>query len=409
MAARSHHSRTVAILGAGCAGTLLASELRRRGFAGRLALFDVRTDFTREQRWCFWRSREETGLDLPIDSEWAAWQLADAQGTVRRTAASYVYSHVHAPAFFRRFHGRLADDPQVDLHLGCRVLAVQRFEGGAYRVRTSSGEFLADVVIDDRHEGTSAYERATTSAPDLLWQSFRGRVVEFAVPRFDPATATLMDFRVPAASGGLAFAYVLPFTRTRALVEAVVLAKSGASTPALDAILDVYMEERLGGSGETLAIEEGALPMTCRPFAWSAAESAISLGVGGGAARPSSGYAFANMLRAVRQTAAALCASLPLAQPNFAWKYRVLDTLFLRLLATDPVAAQRAFMAMFAGVEPDRLVRFLTEASSWRDDLALGFALPKIPFLKSSLRRPAAWTQGDSGPPGERRSVVFKA
>ncbi len=55
-------------------------------------------------------------------------------------------------------------------------------------------------------------------------------------------------------------------------------------------------------------------------------------------------------------------------------------------------------MAMFAGVEPDRLVRFLTEASSWRDDLALGFALPKAAFLKTLLSWPVAGVQGGSIP-----------
>lgn len=132
--------------------------------------------------------------------------------------------------------------------------------------------------------------------------------------------------------------------------------------------------------------------MTTRAFVSRTTGSGISLGVGGGAARPSSGYAFTNMMRAARQTAAAICAGRPLRQPEFAWRYRGLDALFLRLLRTDPAAARRAFMAMFAKVPPDRLVRFLTEASSWRDDLALGLALPKIAFLKTLLpgRKPTA-------------------
>ena len=251
----------------------------------------------------------------------------------------------------------------------------------------------ADGGIDARHEGTPAYGRATANAPGLLWQTFRGRVIEFAAPRFDPATATLMDFRVPAAGGGLAFAYVLPFSETRALVEAVVLGSHQASTSTLDTILDAYLAERFGERGETLALEDGVLPMTTHSFVPCATGGTISLGVGGGTARPSSGYAFANMVRAARQTADALCAGQLLRQPKLAGKYRGLDALFLRLLGTDPAAARRAFMAMFAGVEPDRLVRFLSEASSWQDDLALGLALPKAAFLKTLFSWPVARTQ----------------
>lgn len=379
---------TVAILGAGCAGTLLATELRRRRFAGRVELFDVRTDFTREQRWCFWRTRREGGLGLPISAEWPAWQVADGHRTICRAAPSYIYSHVHAPEFFRRFHGRLAEDLQVGFHLGHRVLAVRKRRGGVYCVRTSSGESFADVVIDARHEGTPAYQCAIAHAPDLLWQTFRGRVVESGAACFDPTTAVLMDFRVPVAGAGLTFAYVLPFNKTRALVEVVLLGRARPTAPKLDAILDAYLEERFGGSGDTIAVEDGALPMTSRPFATPAADGTISLGVGGGMARPSSGYAFVNMVRAAERTAAALCAGRPLRQPRFAWKYRGLDALFLRLLGVDPGAAQRAFMAMFAGIEPDRLIRFLTETSSWRDDLALGLALPKAAFLRTLLPLP---------------------
>ena len=65
-----------------------------------------------------------------------------------------------------------------------------------------------------------------------------------------------MDFRVPAAGARLAFAYVLPFTAIRALVEAVVLGHERASASRLNPILDVYLEEQFGDRGEVLAIEE---------------------------------------------------------------------------------------------------------------------------------------------------------
>ncbi|MBE7157384.1 MAG: hypothetical protein INR62_02915 [Rhodospirillales bacterium] len=383
MANNPRQARTVAILGAGCAGTLLAAELRRRRFSGRVELLDARTDFVREQRWCFWRDGRETVPDLPISAEWLGWQVADQRQSICHAAPSCVYSHVHAHEFFGRFHARLADDPQVGVRLGCRVLSVERRSGRTFRVQTSGGELLADAVIDARHEGAPSYERTIANVPGLLWQTFRGRVVEFAIPCLNPATVTFMDFRVSMAGAGLAFVYVLPFTKTRALVEAVVLDCARADAPRLDAILEAYSEERFGGGGEILAVEEGVLPMTSRSFMSRGTNHSLCLGVGGGAARPSSGYAFANILRAVRRTAGALCAGQPQWQPRFAWKYRVLDALFLRLLRTDPAGARHAFMAMFAGVEPARLVRFLTEASSLRDDLAVGFALPKAAFCKT--------------------------
>ena len=187
---------------------------------------------------------------------------------------------------------------------------------------------------------------------------------------------TLMDFRVPSPHG-LAFAYVLPFTATRALVEVAILASAPADPARLTTSLEGYLDERIGKPVKVLGTETGVLPMTPAAFSGVLPSGFVSIGAGGGAVRPSSGYAFGRILRATATSAAALCSGLRPRPLTLATKYRVLDTLFLRLLRDDPPSARRAFMAMFTKVPPDRLIRFLTEASSPWDDWLLGMALPK--------------------------------
>ncbi len=372
--------RTLAILGAGCAGTLLARELRRQRFPGRIELLDLRVDFQGEQRWCFWRDRQASSPDVPISHEWLTWQVRDHGQEVMRSSRRYAYSHVHAPQFFTEFHARLQDDPAVGLRLGCRVDSVSPWPEGGYRIVTSQGELTVDEVIDARHAGATAYRETLAGAVPLLWQSFVGQVVEYATPCFDPAAVTLMDFRVPFV-GGLAFGYLLPFSSTRALVEVAVLAVERPTPSRLLELLAGYLAKRGDQPSKVLGTEWGTLPMTTANFAPRIPSGIAAIGVGGGAARPSSGYALGRILRSTPPLAAAILRGETLAQPPLAPKYRVLDSLFLRLLRDDPAAARRAFLAMFSGVPADRLTRFLTESSGLLDDLWLGWVLPKIAFV----------------------------
>lgn len=387
--------RTLAILGAGCAGTLLAAALRRRRFDGHIELLDARRDFSREQRWCYWQDRTVADpQDAPFNARWSKWKLADAQTLTVRSSTRYTYNHVHAPTFFRWHHPRLADDAKVNLRLGCHVGGIAPGRNGGHRIETNQGVIDADEVIDARHEGAAAYRGTLASASFLMWQCFLGRVVDCATPCFDPDTVTLMDFRVPS-SHGLAFAYLLPFTATQALVEVAVLASEPVKSACLAESLDGYLATRIGKPLEVLGEEAGVLPMTPADFSTASSSGFVSIGAGGGAIRPSSGYAFGRILRSSATLATALCRGQRPRPFKLAAKYRVLDTLFLHLLRDDPAAARGAFMAMFTKVPPDRLIRFLTESSSLLDDWRLGMALPKAALLKTiqggqpCARRPA--------------------
>ena len=166
----------------------------------------------------------------------------------------------------------------------------------------------------------------------------------------------------------------------------------------LAAALDIYLDERIGKSLEVLGTVAGALPMTPAAFSIVPPSDMVSIGAGGGAIRPSSGYAFGRILRSSAILAAALCRRQRPQSSKLATKYRVLDTLFLRLLRDDPPAARGAFMAMFTRVPPDRPIRFLTEVSSPWDDWLLGLALPKAPLLKT-LRAKHALPASTTLPP----------
>ena len=61
------------------------------------------------------------------------------------------------------------------------------------------------------------------------------------------------------------------------------------------------------------------------------------------------------------------------------------DTILLNVLATDKYPADAVFARMFRNNPIDRVLRFLDNESSVKDDLKLIATLPKRPFMKAAL------------------------
>jgi len=198
----------LAILGAGLSGLSVARALLDEGVRDRLVLVDRRTTFERDRTWCLWDT-QTTPLAALADHAWASWRIVGPDGrAVVHHAPRHPYVHVAADRFYADALAAL--DGRAELRLGERVLDVAGGGAGAegaVRVRTTGGALDARLAIDARGwRGEAA-----------LWQRFLGLEVETDAPVFDPAVATLMDFRLGEAADPR-FAYVLPFSPTRALV-----------------------------------------------------------------------------------------------------------------------------------------------------------------------------------------------
>ncbi|MEU7872929.1 lycopene cyclase family protein [Dactylosporangium sp. NPDC049140] len=90
---------------------------------------------------------------------------------------------------------------------------------------------------------------------------------------------------------------------------------------------------------------------------------------------------------------AAIAASLarhghPFAVPTTSRRFRRLDTVLLRVLDRDPDQLETAFARLFAASPADRVLRFLDEQSSLRDDLRIVASLPPAPYLRALAGNP---------------------
>ncbi len=115
------------------------------------------------------------------------------------------------------------------------------------------------------------------------------------------------------------------------------------------------------------------------------------IGVSGGLARPSTGYAFASIHEHSRQIAKALDLGMPIEDRKQERISKVLDRIFLSFLAKNPEKASDLFFRISQRTNPDRFARFMMDTSSLLDKLAVIMSMPKLPFILEAWQSRNIW------------------
>jgi lycopene beta-cyclase len=362
----------VLILGAGCAGLAIAQRLAGTGLAVRLV--EPRTAYTEDRTWSFWTGQPQAYGDA-LRRKWSAWSVSNRESSVRRTSARLHYVTLSSERVYASALRTIDASDTLTLHRGTRVVAEPQACGeGRIAVETDRGRLIGRTVVDTRPANIVAD----------YGQSFVGREICTERAVFDAHTVGLMHFAPPQADR-IGFVYVLPFAPDRALIETTCFAPPGA-TGDLEADLERACDAFAAGAAwQEVRRERGFIPMTAAgPKAQTDTPGLVRAGLAGGAARPSTGYAFQRIQHAATVCAERLARGAPpaIAYPEGAVS-RWMDGLFLSVLRRWPEAGPDLMMRMFRHTPRDRLERFLSGSISPADRLAVVRSLPPGPFLQA--------------------------
>ena len=400
----------IVIVGAGCAGLSLAARLADAGpRVGRVVVIDPRTGFPRDRTWCFWDVHDHP-FAAAVTHGWTRWRVKGRDGVdVVRSSPRYTYQHVPADAFYAEALARIARAPHVALRLGEAVCGLHD-TGRAVTVRTTRGAVRAARVFDSRPPSAAALGEGAAGAPRLV-QAFAGAVVRSAAPVFDAGIATLMDFTVESIGESITFGYVLPYTAQHALVELAVIAERAPASSVLDAALARYVARFTGGAHAVAVREAGVIPMDAARVARRVSPRVIRIGVAGGMAKSSTGYAFLAIQRdsvalAGAVTSGGLTSGAVVDAPAPRGPVpRWLDHVFLRRLCADPAGAPALFARLFTAADPDVLIRFLSDVGTLADAARVASVLPPLPFVAEACRAVAAAAAAGYGAPAPAASL----
>lgn len=371
----------LAILGGGCAGLSLAMRIAESGADGlNVAVFESRADYTPDRSWCFWDDGSARLRHL-VQHRWPSFEITNDQHRVVVRNEAMPYQMIPAGAFYAAATRAIARAPRIELAMNVTIVSEPQKEGPRWRIETSAGIKYAKQIVDTRPTQRPAADSA------YLWQSFYGQEVECPAPRFNPDSVQLMDFSL-SRDGEIAFLYLLPFSKYRALIEATVFAPEPLGPNQLASKLELLIRRQLAGASHTvLRTEHGTLPMGLSPPAQNLDVTYVRAGLVGGGVRAASGFAFQRIQRWAEDCAAALAAGLPpKAHPPDPWLLRSMDRLFLRVLRAQPTLAPKLFMKLFAMKNSNRIIRFMSDRPTLVDYAAIVSALPAGPFLREITR-----------------------
>jgi lycopene beta-cyclase len=364
----------LAILGGGCAGLSLAARLAGRGLRQRV--IEPRTTYDDDRSWSFWAEGPDPFEDC-VKGRWRAWTVSAGDRAVTRRSDRLQYRTLEAGRFYDRGLGLCDRADDTELALGRHVTADPVRRDGAWHVETEAGPFTARAVVDTRPR----------RGPGGFGQYFVGREVRTDRAVFDATRVDLMAFG-PARPDRIDFTYVLPFAPDHALIEATTFGPVPPAREEFEAWLAREVEMRTGGAvAATVRDEAGFIPMVpMRRGTTSLGPHHAYAGIAGGAARPSTGYAFQRIAAQTAHLADRLLLGDPdLAPPPDSPVTRFMDRLFLRVLQRAPQNGPALFMALFQGAPTDRLERFLSGSTAPLDRASVIAAMPYRPFLREVI------------------------
>ena len=378
------------IIGGGCAGLSLASLLAERGAqCPRTIIIESRTHYTNDRTWCFWGDDSmrdsicgTARLRHLIQHQWHQVKVS-ANGRSVNMNGDAAYQMLPADVFYADALRSVAKNNRINLWLGNAISVEPTKENkpnSAWQIETGDGLIRGARVIDTRPVRSPARGGA------LLWQSFYGQEIECAdnifESVFEPTQADLMDFS-EVRDARIAFTYVLPLSRHRALIEATVFAVDPLTQDQLAAQLKAAIAQRLHGAAfSVLRSEHGVLPMGAATVPVSDDRTYIKVGLTSGGARPATGYAFQRIQRWAALCASAIMDGKPLVThlPD-PLLLRLMDRLFLQVIRARPQLAPELFLSIFESVDANSVIRFLSDRGKLGDYVAIIRALPPGPFL----------------------------
>lgn len=379
---REELSCDLAIIGGGGAGMSLLWSLAETGYLEqhKVVLIEPEAKDSQDRTWCFWAREDDPWVKRlrPCISHY--WTETKAEGRLD-SLDPYQYYQVRSADFYALVKNKLSG---LSHFQWIREAARKDSDTETGHIPLAHIDVRAQKIFDSRIQS-----RAKKRPKVDLWQSFLGWRIRTDRAEFAPHRMELMNFEVPQ-KGETQFLYFLPTAENEMLIE---LTRFGQEKIDLDWAADCLKDrlEKELGSYEVLEQETGAIPMTqaldTHHRQHPAAARLIPIGTAGGAVKPTTGYAFYQMLAHGEALAQALKTGSPLPTVYRKSRYRFYDRLLLDILKTEPEQGRPIFKQLFRRVKTPAVLRFLGENMHVREEIPLLLSLPISPFLRALDRQ----------------------
>jgi len=380
---RGQGSYDFVFCGAGCASLSLLMRMIRSGkFADKkILLIDKEQKNKNDRTWCFWETQPGFFEDI-VYHKWDTISFLSDDFSATTNIGPYQYKMIRGIDFYNYCFDEIKKHPGIEILYGNLSAGYSHKEGVTIKIDDKT------LLLNSATVFNSIANLENMQAGEIkLLQHFKGWLVESAKPVFDPGIASIMDFRVHQ-DHGTTFAYLLPFSQTKALVEYTLFTKTLLDQQQYDVELKKYLSEILKLENYTvLEAEFGVIPMTNRKFEFQN-HGVFNIGTAGGQTKASSGYTFQFIQKQSQQIADCLAngdSLLTIFGPPK--RFRFYDNTLLHILYNNIFPGKKIFTSLFQKNKPQSVLRFLDNETTLKEELKIISSLPTWPFLKAALKQ----------------------
>jgi lycopene beta-cyclase len=196
----------------------------------------------------------------------------------------------------------------------------------------------------------------------------------------------MMDYRLKDGNQ-TTFTYVLPFSKTEALVEFTYFTEHTVEEQIYDTYIKEYIKDYLKiDSYSIIETEAGQIPMTNYNFEQFNTSKITKIGTGGGWVKGSTGYSFKHTEKKVAIIIENLKAERTPSIGLFRRKYKFYDTVFLKVLKDENHKGEWIFESFYAKNSVQTMFRFLDEESTFGEELKIMTSLFSWSFIKAFFK-----------------------
>ncbi|WP_445456235.1 lycopene cyclase family protein [Flavobacterium sp. HNIBRBA15423] len=344
-----------------------------------ILLIDENSKKSNDRTWCFWD--KSNIFNEIISKKWKTTFFTNDIFIKELEIQPFQYKMIRGLDFYNFIFEKISKHTNITF-LNEKVLSFEDL-GNQCVIKTNQQEFTANIVFNSIFNPKIVISQ---NKYPLLQQHFIGWYIKSKEPVFNSNCATFMDFSV-AQKGNTRFMYVLPTSKTEALLEYTLFSKDLLPKEEYEEELVKYIQKLGITEYEIVEKEQGSIPMTCYKFWEHNTKNSINIGSAGGWTKASTGFTFKNVTKKSKALVTFLQNENDLTKFHKKDKFWIYDLLFIDVLFKNNALGSKVFSSLFKKGNPVLIFRFLDEETSFLEDLKIIWKCPKIPFINALLNR----------------------
>lgn len=356
------------ICGAGLSGMMLARQMIRDPFFHDkdILIIESKSKNSNDRTWCFWENENFNDYDI-VHHSWiqGSYQSSDFTTSIDFNEAGYSYKIIRSKDFYHKYRQEIVKSNQIIWKR--EIVCEYRFISEGTEVKTNKNQYIAKNVFSSIPFPDLL--KKNPSYPFLL-QHFFGWIIRTPTEIFDERKMKLMDFSIPQY-GETRFVYVLPFSKTQALVEYTVFSKKKLEVDEYTRELKQYLNNLGVSEYQTIETEMNSIPMNSYPLHKLSSGGLFYIGSVGGWTKPSTGYTYYRSLKQCSKIVDAIKKNQLVPKSASKRRFRFYDRIFLKVLETHNEKGREVFDELFRQNNPVKVLKFLSEETNLMQEIRI--------------------------------------